>query len=295
MKAVGDRCIVGPGRNATRSLTLRIATRTGGSHTVTNTGQQARDFQVGEQGIAFRVCETNPPQSGGQDLNGDSDFDDCVMRFWDFDDETVIDTRHTAVPCTFPGCDPFFEPYRVGPGIVSFVTSEPKEKDFLGSALIGITCLFTSPFGVCDKTGDEDGNDVAVEIYNLASRKSQVFPVDSNNPPLTDPFPKVVSGGADNVLVIQLPAALLGEEYATLPPDQLVTLSVGDPEGDGVFEADGDTDPLTTVVEQLPGGREPGPNGSGRGWLGRGMRPHQDSRPPERRSRGRPRAGADPG
>jgi hypothetical protein len=243
VKAVGDRCIVISDSDGT----LQIVTRTGGTHTVTNTGVSARDFQVGEEGVAFRTCESDV----AADLNGDEDADDCVMRFWDFDAPVhLIDTRHLAVPCTFPGCDPFFEPYRVGPGIVSFVTSEPKEAGLLGTGLVGITCLLTSPFGLCDKTGDEDGNDVAVEIYNVASRKAQVFPVNSNNPPRFDPFPKVVSGGADNVLVIQLPAELLGEAYSTLPPEQLVTLIVGDPEGDGVFEADGNTDPRTTVVDK---------------------------------------------
>jgi hypothetical protein len=73
-----------------------------------------------------------------------------------------------------------------------------------------------------------------------------------------DPFPKVVSGSADNVFTIQLPAELLGSDYSGLPPDQLVTLIVGDPDGDAVFEADGNTDPRTSVVDKCKELADPG-------------------------------------
>ena len=206
----------------------------------------ASDFQMSDEGIAYRTCEA----AIATDLNGDTDLSDCVMRFFDLATSTITETGHVAIPCTFPGCDPFFEPYRSGPGFVSFVTSEPQEMDSGSSGAVGIRCLPTSPAGVCDKTGDEDGDDIAVEIYNLASGKAQVFPVDMKNPPSVDPFPKVMPGSKDNVMVVQLPASLLGADFASLPAAQLVTVIVGDPEGDGVFEADGNTDPETTVVDK---------------------------------------------
>lgn len=250
LKAIGDRCV---GENAVTGE-LVIIELVAGSPVVTSTGTKVEDFQVSDQGVAFRTCEADvvPPT----DLNGDLDMVDCVMNFWDFDPEpgepNLIETGHVAVPCTFPGCDPFFEPYRVGPNFVSFVTSEAEEVDDGGSGALGDSCLTTSLPGVCDKTGDRDGDDVAVEIYSLTSRQAQVFPVDEDNPPQIPPFPTVVEGDTSNVMVIQLPAEILGSDFATLPPEQLVTVILGDPEGDGIFEADGNLDPNTAVVDSCP-------------------------------------------
>lgn len=238
--AVGDRCVV-----IDQLGVLQIAERVGGVVMETSIGPAA-DFQVADAGVAFRTCES----AVAMDLNGDTDLSDCNMRFWDFATFAMVDTGHVAVPCTFPGCDPFFEPYRAGPGIISFVTSEIAESDSGGSGAVGMTCLPTSPAGICDKTGDEDGDDVAVEIFSLASGRAQVFPVKADNPPLVAPFPKVVPGSSDNVMVVQLPADLLGADFQNLPAEQLVTVIVGDPEGDGVFEADGNTDPQTNVVDK---------------------------------------------
>ena len=101
---------------------LWLATRTGNT-VASSSVSHAADFQMGQDGVAFRTCEA----SVGTDLNGDTDLSDCVMRYRDYSDPTIVETGHVAIPCTFPGCDPFFEPYRTGPGIVSFVTSEPDE------------------------------------------------------------------------------------------------------------------------------------------------------------------------
>lgn len=245
VKAIGDRCVF---RDAAGQLGIA---QLGNSPPIVTTGLgAAADFQLGEDGVAFRTCEG----SGTPDLNLDADIRDCVMRFRWFvppaGAANPVETRHTAVPCTFPGCDPFFEPYRVGPGIVSFVTDELKERNEAGSsAKVGVTCLPTSPLPACDKTGNGLGTDVAVEIFNLRSGKAQVFPVKRNNPPQVNPFPVVMTGDKDNVLAIQLPAEIAGEAFSDLAPATPVTLILGSPDGDGVFEADGNLDRRTAVVD----------------------------------------------
>ena len=241
-KAVGDRCVY-----RDQAGTLGIVQLSGAT---VATGVPVEDFQLGTDGVAFRTCEA----AAGADLNGDLDQQDCVMRFWWFTPPAgvtnPVETGHTAVPCTFPGCDPFFEPYRVGPGILSFVTDEKKEVDEeTASGARGLTCLPTSPPGICDKTGNRTGDDVAVEIFNLASNRAQVFPVKRENPPQVNPFPEVEVGDTNNMIAIQLPAEIAGPAFASLPPDQPVTLVAGSADGDAVFEADGNTDPSTAVAD----------------------------------------------
>ncbi|HSR42865.1 MAG TPA: hypothetical protein VLL48_11850, partial [Longimicrobiales bacterium] len=240
--AVGDRCVVEDDVGV-----LQIVLRTGSTtFSVVDTAEFVEDFQVGPDGVAFRTCEAD----AGADLNGDTDTDDCVMRFWRFSppgtEPNLVDVNRSAVPCTFPGCDPFFEPYRVGPGIVSFVSLESQEVDSGGSGAVGSTCLPTSPPGVCDLTGDRDGDDAAIEIFSVASRRIQSFPVDPENPPEVEPFPTVADEG-NSVLVVQLPAEVLGEDFESLPDEQLVTVIVGDADGDGTFDADGNEDARTSV------------------------------------------------
>jgi hypothetical protein len=241
VKAVHDKCVVR--EEFTRSLVIAAL-----GESPTGTSQPATDFQVDESGIAFRTCESEFLS----DLNGDTDQSDCVMRFWRFappaGDPNLVDTGRAAVPCTFPGCDPFFEPYRVDEGLISFTSDERDGVDSLGSGARATACLPTSAAGACDLTGDTDGDDVALEIYSLASRRSQVFPLSRENPPESSPFPEVVPG-TDSVLVLQLPAEVLGAAFAGLPPEQPVTVIAGDADEDGSFDGDGIVAPAFSVAD----------------------------------------------
>ncbi|MGI9430812.1 MAG: DUF642 domain-containing protein, partial [Myxococcota bacterium] len=106
----------------------------------------AEDFQADRVGVAFRLCEDDAET----DLNGDGDVDagDCEMRFWNFAAEEDTDpntlplvrTERTAVPCDLPGCDPFFEPYRIRGNVLSFVAREPVETDAQGGPGRGVSC-----------------------------------------------------------------------------------------------------------------------------------------------------------
>jgi len=210
-------------------------------------GVPAEDFQVNEDGIAFRSCESHPALD--QDKNGDGDKADCVMRFWRFQpvvpEAQLVETNRSAVPCTFPGCDPFFEPYRVQEDVLSFVSEEPDEMNAALTGQRGVGCLSTSPPAACDLTGDRDGDDIALEVFSLASGRSQTFPLSKEHPPVLSPFP-TVKAGDDSVLVIQLPAGVLGEDFASLPPGQLVTVLAGDTDADATFDQDGIEEPLVS-------------------------------------------------
>jgi hypothetical protein len=122
------------------------------------------------------------------------------------------------------------------------VTQEPDEMNAALTGQRGIGCLSTSPPAACDLTGDRDGDDVALEVFSLASSRSQTFPLSREHPPVLSPFP-TVKVGDDSVLVLQLPAEVLGEAFASLPPGQLVTVLAGDTDEDASFDQDGIEEP----------------------------------------------------
>ena len=232
----------------------------------------AEDFQVDPQGIAFRTCEADV----AMDLNGDNDEEDCEMRFWNFEAEEdgdpttdpLVLTQRTAVPCELPGCDPFFEPYRIRGNVLSFVSREEVETETDGGSGRGISCLPTSPTPGCDLTGDNDSDDLAVQIVNVLSQSlaAQVFPLSEENPPETAPFPEVSENG-DGLLVLELPAGIV-PGFESLPPEQRVTVIAADSDGDGTFDTDGLLNPAVQVVDncaELPNANQTDADGDGLG------------------------------
>lgn len=252
VKAVDGRCVA-----LTMGGGLRVVNATTAS--VVDTGQLATDFQLASRGIAFRTCESQV----AADLNGDFDVADCVMRFWDFGlaedgnpaTDPLQETGRSAIVCTLPACMPFFEPYRLRGSMLSFVAREPDEVELGGSRRNPI-CLPTGPPGNCDLTGDGDGNDLTIQVMSLdvcspETCKAQVFPIDEERPPEVVPFPEVVAGD-QLVITIQLPASLLGPEYADFPPDQLLTVIAGDADDDGTLDSDGVRDAASSVGDNCP-------------------------------------------
>jgi hypothetical protein len=243
----------------------------------------AADFVATGDWVAFRTCEA---EQGFREMNRDGDAADCVMYLANVVTGQLLNTLRAAERCTFDGCDPFFEPYRLrvdpspaGEEVVtlSFVTYEPKQ----GGEMPGEGCLGTSPGTSCDLTTDGDDLDYVVQVVSPASGQVQTVEVSPETP--VAPFPTV--SFAKNLLLVQLPClsvALPGVDCETTPK---VTVVVGDSDGDGSLDssltggdncsefnpaqADGDTDGLgaacdpdtdpetqletTTPQQELPG------------------------------------------
>jgi hypothetical protein len=237
--------------------------------------------------VAFRTCESEQ----GRTLNRDLDTSDCVMHVADTRTGEVDNTRRASERCTFPGCDPFFEPYRLiaepnpetGQEVVtlSFVTFEPTQ----GGERPGEGCLPTSPDPSCDFTADGDDLDYVVQVFNPASGRAQAIEVSPET--TVAPFPTTTFDG--DLIIIQIDCEaveLPGVECDGEGAPETVTLVVPDSDEDGTFDtsatgddncsefnpdqadadADGlgascdpDTDPetnveTTTPEEELPGG-----------------------------------------
>jgi|GEM_PF-6381199 len=271
VRAGGDHCAIGAlealqaqdlnGDGDQLDRVLLVLATTG---MTTNVGASFEDAVMDAGHVAFRTCEAS---EGQQDLNFDTDHADCVMQVYDLAMDQLRNTRLSAIRCTFPGCDPFFEPYRLTGPVLSFVGREVDEVDANGSGTTNPACLPTSPAGQCDLTADGDGDDAAVQILNLVSNGVQVFPVSEQNPPDVPPFP-MPEPGSDTMLALQLPAVLLGPEFADRPPDELVTLIVGDSDADGILDSDGVQDPAHSVgdnCEEVPNPDQVDTDGDGYG------------------------------
>jgi len=174
-------------------------------HTATgvieNTGQAAKDFVVGPPYtvggqvafhlVAMRTCEA-AQNDGVFEGNRDDDAADCVAQLYKIpgpaDDGSVpalINTRIAAQICDLPGCDPFFEPYRMNGPVLSVLGPE---LDGFGMARKSDICLATSPDGVCDYTGNDDGGEDVIHIFNALTGKRQVFAVSRDSKQDISPF-----------------------------------------------------------------------------------------------------------
>jgi len=174
-------------------------------HTATgaieNTGQAAKDFVVGPPYtvsgqvafhlVAMRTCEA-AQNDGVFEGNRDDDVADCVAQLYKIpgpaDDGSVpqlINTRIAAQICDLPGCDPFFEPYRMNGPVLSVLGPE---LDGFGIARKSDICLATSPDGVCDYTGNDDGVEDVIHIFNALTGKRQVFAVSRDSKQDISPF-----------------------------------------------------------------------------------------------------------
>jgi hypothetical protein len=168
---------------------------------IENTGQAAKDFVVGPPYtvggqvafhlVAMRTCEA-AQNDGGFEGNRDDDTTDCVAQLYKIpgpaDDGSVpalINTRIAAQICDLPGCDPFFEPYRMNGPVLSVLGPE---LDGFGNAQKSDICLATSPDGVCDYTGNDDGGEDVIHIFNALSGQRQVFAVSRDSQQDVSPF-----------------------------------------------------------------------------------------------------------
>ena len=108
---------------------------------LTPLGQAPEDFVVGERSVALRTSE----MSAGSDLNGDDDTLDDVLLVYDVVSAELFNTGQAVVPCRFEACDPRI-PYRVSADAVTFLTLEADQGR--------------------DLNGDEDSNDIVVQVFN---------------------------------------------------------------------------------------------------------------------------------
>ncbi len=189
--------------------------------------------------VAFRVCEAD--QGNDADLNFDSDpqvnFGECVMHVLSLSTGDVQNTRRAASACTLPGCDPFFEPFRVGTTTVSFLTQEVDQGAPFGvpaGTPLAVDCKAGGIPGECDLSGDGDGDDSMITVYNVRTGLSQLIPL--SVAPDVPPFPTEI--GDSGVLYVQVLETQIGEdvngdgEIADVP----VLVLVGDTDGDGALD-----------------------------------------------------------
>ena len=236
---------------------------------IENTGQAAVDFVVGpphlvEGQVAFhlvamRTCETDQ-NDGAFSGNGDDDTADCVAQLFKIpgpgDDgsvPTLINTRIAAQICDLPGCDPFFEPYRVTGPVLSVLGPEI---DGFGISERSAICLASSPAGACDYTGDGTGNEDVIHVYNALTAKRQVFAVSRDSQQDVSPLLRDVFG--DRHLLYCAPEAFFGLDVdgdGEIGPDDVCVL-IDDADNDFTLDADGsglvsDTCPETANLAQL--------------------------------------------
>ncbi len=193
--------------------------------------------------VAFRVCEGS---QGLEDLNFDGDVGapgyECVMHVLHLSSGAVENTQRAADTCRLPGCDPFFEPYRVTPSAVSFLTSEFAQTGFgvAAGTPLAVDCnAIAGQPGFCDLSGDGDNNDSMISVYNVRSGLAQLIPLQPpNTGPGQDvpPFPTEI--GDSGVLYVQLLETQVGEDVNGdgQITDTPVLVLVGDADGDGTLD-----------------------------------------------------------
>src|SRR5690606_19917302 len=123
--------------------------------TIRETGLAVTDFVTAGSLVAFRVPED---AQGDAVLNGDGDDFENVMHVLDLASGVVTNTQRAADRCEIAGCDPFFEPYRVGANAISFLTQEIAQSGTgPGSTGPGTGCRRVDEFaGACDLNDDGD-------------------------------------------------------------------------------------------------------------------------------------------
>ncbi len=197
--------------------------------------------------VAFLVDEES---EGGRILNGDGiDDSDQVMFVYDLPNGPLVSTGIAARRCDLPGCDPFFDPFRLRGDSISFVTSERDQGGIgyqPGNGCLPVTTPGALP-GECDLNGDGDSVDLVMTVFNLKSRRPQHFAIANQSAPLVPspvppdalpPFPD--TSVDDNVLTVQVPESSLGFDLNEdgVVNDDLVVLLAGDDDNDGVFDTD---------------------------------------------------------
>jgi len=198
----------------------------------------AEEFFATDEIVAFRVCEAD---QGNADLNQDGDTDDCVMHVFPFDFQTFepINTGFAARVCDIPGCNPFFEPYRIQGSTVSFLVQEADQAGPLTGPGVGVGCLPSSPPGGCDLTGDGDSDDFTIVVFNIVTRSAQVFEVTVPPPgePSVSPFPERQLGQTVlNVRLTEVQAGVDVDGDGQLSDDRTFFFLVGDSDDDGTFD-----------------------------------------------------------
>ncbi|RIL04937.1 MAG: hypothetical protein DCC71_12290 [Proteobacteria bacterium] len=221
---------------------------------VTTHPYAASDLVARGDVVAFRVCEAD---QGESDLNFDGDnggdYPECIMHVLLLATGEVQNTERAALPCTLPGCDPFFEPYRVSPNAVSFLTSEAVQSG-LGvaqDAPLAVDCKPAGGFGACDLSGDADADDSMISVYGLRTERAQLIPIaplQNGSDAGVSPFPTEI--GDSGVLYVQVLETQIGEDVngdgeITNAP---VLVLVGDADGDGTLD-DAANDVRDTCIE----------------------------------------------
>lgn len=174
---------------------------------IVETRLAVQDFVVKGSVVGFRVCEA---AQNDAPLNDDGDTADCVMHALDLVSGQVSNSGRAAALCEIEGCDPFFEPYRVGTNTVSFLLQE-SDQSGPGPGL-GFACQVSSfescpeggglcnrqvvPGG-CDLNDDDDNVDLLIAVHSLASGRTQIVTLAEGGtaaPQETPPFPAEQSG-----------------------------------------------------------------------------------------------------
>jgi hypothetical protein len=140
--------------------------------------------------------------------------------------------------CDLPGCDPFFEPYRVLGNTVSFLT---READQSGPGPdLGANCTSAGAPGACDLNHDGDNDDLLITVFNADSGKSQLVLLGEHDiriPQDQPPFPVEMDGRI--VLPIKVPESQVGVDLNGdgKIDDTPVVLVVGDVDKDGALDS----------------------------------------------------------
>lgn len=204
--------------------------------TATTLPYATREFVAKGDLVAFRVNEV---EQNGSDLNFDGDVgvsDESPMHVLTLSTGQVENTQRAALTCTLPGCDPFFEPFRVTTTTVSFLTSEAFQSGdgVAPGTPLAVDCQPTGLAGQCDLSGDADNSDLMITVYNVRSGLSQLIPVGVS--PDVPPFPTEI--GDSGVLYVEVLETEIGEDVngdgqVTATP---VLVLVGDADGDGSLD-----------------------------------------------------------
>jgi Tol biopolymer transport system component len=203
---------------------------------VKSTHLPARDFVAKGDLVAFRVCEFDI--SSTTVLNGDGDSFDCVMHVLRLSTGVVTNTQMAASICDLPGCDPFFEPYRVLGNTVSFLTREADQSG--PGPQLGANCSPTGTPGACDLNNDGDADDLMITVFNVDSSESQLVTLGEHDvriPQDQPPFPILMDGRI--VLPIKVPESQVGVDLNGdgKIDDTPVVLVVGDVDKDGALDS----------------------------------------------------------
>lgn len=120
----------------------------------------AEDFVLGGDPTRELVAFRSRERAAGHDLNGDGDLLDDVLRVYDQETSTILDTGQTVRPCRLEACDPRV-PYRVGRDTVTFLSFECDDGR---GHLVDERC--PAPGG-SDMNGNGRASDLVVQTVNV--------------------------------------------------------------------------------------------------------------------------------